>query len=322
MAMSTIRPKLLLSIVTTGLLAGLVWFEIPGNTFLSRSINNAMHFPFFGLLSLLILGLVSLFFGNVNRSRQYFLAFGLVMAVGVLHEYSQINGPRDADLWDLARDAAGAVTFLGLYMVHDKKIDISRGRRRGRIRLVFYAGALIMTLTILAPSAFWSAAYLYRDRSFPTICDFESVRGYRFLKTRDAVLDKAVAPFAEEGKAENRAGKLKFEVAEYPGLAIEEPYPDWSGYMSFEFIVFSEMDSPVKIGVRIEDFYHNNEYNDRYNGVFKVEPGMNIISIPIDRIKNGPSTRKMDMKNIRAIHLFMYRPDKELVLYFDNFRLV
>jgi hypothetical protein len=48
---------------------------------------------------------------------------------------------------------------------------------------------------------------------------------------------------------------------------------------------------------------------------------MNNISILLDKIKNGPSTRNMDMNKIRAIHIFMHRPDKEFVLYFDDFRL-
>jgi len=82
------------------------------------------------------------------------------------------------------------------------------------------------------------------------------------------------------------------------------------------------MDTAVKIGVRIEDSHHNNEYNDRFNEAFNISPGMNIISIPVDRIKNGPSTRQMDMQNIRAIHVFTRRPDSAFVLYFDNFRLI
>jgi len=320
--MSEKRLRLILSLVTAGLLVGLAWFEIPGNTFLTRAINDAMHFPFFGILSLLFLGLLSLFFGKANRPRRYYMAFGLVVMVGALHEYSQISGPRDADIWDLARDVAGALTFLGLYMVHDKKINTFGVGRRKKIRLLFYAFAVIMILTISAPSLLWSAAFIYRDRIFPTICDFDSVLGNRFLKTQHAILERTVAPYEGEGKTANRVGKLEFEVAEYPGLAIEEPYPDWSDYLSFEFTVYSEMDTAVKIGVRIEDLHHNNEYTDRFNGAFIISPGKNAISIPVDRIKNGPSTREMDMKNIRAIHVFTRRPGSGFVLYFDDFRLV
>jgi hypothetical protein len=229
--------RLLLFLLVSGLLIGLVKFEIPGNTFLSREINNAMHFPFFGVLSLLLLGLSSLFLGKVIRYRlqHYLAAFVMVIVIGGLHEYSQITGPRDADIGDLARDAAGAVTFLGLYMIHDKKMNVIRGKWRDKIRLIFYAGAVIIILSILMPSALWAAAYLYRDRNFPTICDFESVWGYRFLKTRDAVLEKVFAPYIGESAEDNMVGRLLFSVAEYPALAIEEPYPDWSGYKSFNF---------------------------------------------------------------------------------------
>jgi hypothetical protein len=321
--MTRFNLRLLLFLLASGLLIGLVKFEIPGNTFLSREINNAMHFPFFGVLSLALLALSSLFLGSVIRYRlqHYLAAFVMVVVIGGLHEYSQITGPRDADIGDLARDAAGAVTFLGIYMTYDKKMNVIRGKWRDKIRLIFRAGAVIIILSILTPSALWAAAYVYRDQNFPTICDFESIWDYRFLKTRDAILKKVSTPYIGESSEDNMVGGLQFSVAEYPGLTIEEPYPDWSGYNSFNFKIYSEMDFAVKIGVRIEDSFHNNDYSDRYNEVFIVEPGMNDISISLDKIKNGPSTRNMDLNKIRAIQLFARKPDKEFVLYFDNFRL-
>jgi VanZ family protein len=321
--MTGFKLKILLFLLVSGFLIALVKLEIPGNTFLSREINNAMHFPFFGVLSLLLLGLSSLFLDRVIRFRlqHYLAAFVMVIIIGGLHEYSQITGPRDADIRDLVRDAAGAVTFLGLFIIYDNKLKAIFEKRDHRIKLILFIGAVILIVSNFTPSALWGAAYLHRDRNFPTICDFESIWDYRFLKTQDAVLKRVSAPYIGGSTEDNMAGRLQFSLAEYPGLAIEEPYPDWSGHNSFDFIIYSEMDFAAKIGVRIEDSFHNNDYNDRYNGAFMVEPGMNNISISIDKVKKGPSTRNMDMNKIRAIHIFVHKPDEEFVLYFDNFRL-
>lgn len=282
-----------------------------------------MHFPFFGILSLLFFAISSQFSGKVvkDRLRLYLVAFTLTVVAGVLHEYSQIIGPRDADIRDLAKDAAGAITFLGLYMVYDKKITVF-GRKLGQdLKILILAIAALLILAVMAPIAVWGGAYLYRNHSFPTICDFESFWEIKFLKTEDTVLEPVVAPYANEYGTKNNVGKLIFLKGEYPGIAIVEPYPDWSGYESFDFIVFSELEYPVLLSVRIEDSMHNENYSDRFNRTITVYPGLSDISILLDDIRKGPATRDMDMADIQAIHIFVHNPDKEFALYFDDFRL-
>jgi hypothetical protein len=322
--MTRLNPGILFSLLAVGLLMILVNFAIPGNTFLTREINNAMHFPFFGVLTLLFLGLSSTLLNKVisDRWRHYLIALGTAVAVGILHEYSQIAGPRDADYRDLARDAAGAITFLALYMTCDKKISPIRGKWVRKIRALVYSGAVLIILIIILPSALWAGSYLHRDRNFPVICDFESFWENRFLKTQDAVLDITSGPH-HIGKEKNsdKVGRLTFLVAEYPGLAIREPYPDWLGCNSLNFQAFSELNFPVEIGIRIEDSRHNNNFNDRFNRVLVINPGMNNISIPLEDIKNGPSAREIDLTHIRAIILFAHNPAEEFALYLDDFEL-
>ena len=321
--MSRFNLKISLFFLLSGLLIVLDKLEIPGNTFLSREINNAGHFPFFGLLSLLFLGLSSLFFGKIIKNRLwfYFIAFTMTLLIGGLHEYSQIIGPRDADIRDLVRDFAGAITFLGLYMIYDKRIAVLWGKRGRKIKIMFFVGAFILIIFNLLPSALWGRAYLYRNRNFPLICGFESMWENKFLKTQDATITKTLPPEKWENMIGGYVGKLTFSIAEYPGLAIEETYPDWSGHRLLSFTLFSELDSSVKISVRIEDSQHNNDHNDRFNRAFTIDPGLNKISIPLDEIRKAPMTRDMDMMNIRAIHLFAYKPTKEFSLYLDDIRL-
>ena len=243
------------------------------------------------------------------------------MLIGVLHEYSQIAGPRDADIWDLAKDAAGAFTFLGIYMIFDGKMKTAWDKWGRKMKLLIFACAVFLVLLTLTPVALWAGAYINRDAEFPVICDFESAWESRFLRTQDAVLERIPAPYEGKSNTTNTVGKLTFYRAEYPKLAIEEPYPDWTGYRFLKFTVYTELDSSVNIVIRIEDFSHNQEYNDRYNGAFSIDPGQNEIAISLDEIRKSPAGREMDMAAIRAIHLFAYRPAGEFSIYLDNFRL-
>ena len=321
--MSRFNLKVPLSFLIIGLLIALVKLEIPGNTFLSREINNAGHFPFFGLLSLLFLGLSSRLFGKITKNRLwfYFIAFTMTVLIGTLHEYSQIVGPRDADIRDLVRDAAGAITFLGLYMIYDKQMAVLWEKWGRKIKIIFFMGAFILFASILIPSALWGGAYLYRNSNFPLICGFESMRENKFIKTKDTIFEMNFLPEKWEEVSDNNVGKITFLVAEFPGFAIEEPYPDWSDYKLLRFMVFSELDSSVKISLRIEDSRHNNDHNDRFNRALTIDPGLNRISISLDEIRKAPEKRDMDMTDIRAIHLFAFKPNEEFALYFDNFRL-
>ncbi|MEE9553433.1 MAG: VanZ family protein [candidate division Zixibacteria bacterium] len=321
--MSRFKLKISLSFLIMGLLIALDKLEIAGNTYLSREIQNAGHFPFFGILSLLILGLLSQFLGKVilNRLWFYFQAFALTLLIGALHEYSQIIGPRDADIRDLVRDAGGAVTFLALYMIYDKKMMTNWRKWNRKIKPIIIIGAVSLIVSMIIPSALWGGAYLYRNQNFPTICGFESMWETKFLKTQDARLETILPPNKWKDVTDKNVGKLTFFVAEYPGFAIEEPYPDWSRHKLLNFTVFSELDSSVQISMGIEDLRHNNDFNDRFNRTFTVDPGLNKISIPLSEIRKAPASRDMDMSDVRSIYLFAYKPNEEFMLYFDDFRL-
>ncbi|UCE66026.1 MAG: VanZ family protein [Candidatus Zixiibacteriota bacterium] len=323
MTIKTGSSIILLTVVVVTLIIALNTINLPGNTYLIRAIHNAGHFPFFGVLSLLLFALISLFFGDIIRNRLwlYIMAFIFSSAIGILHEFSQIIGPRDADVWDLGRDISGAASFLGLRMICDRKMRDFLMNRYGFIKPLIVFMVLILILVNIIPIVIWGGAYIYRDRNFPLICGFESVWENKFLNTQSAEIRRSFPPENWDYRGGHQVGKLTFYKAYYPGLEIEEPYPDWTGYDFFTFMVFMETDSAVHLTVRIEDSYHNDEYEDRFNGTFIIEPGLNKISVPLDEIRMAPAARDMDMSKIRSIHLFAFRPSEKFALYFDDFRL-
>ena len=306
-----------------GIMAILKFLRLPTDTYLWREIHNTGHTPLFGLLALFYLVLLSIYarFENPARYKYYIAAFICTVVTGALVEFIQYFGPGDADIVDLVRDTLGAVIFLGLYSVFDRRLYVAIKNSR-RAKALVVVGSLLVLVISLIPLGLWVGAYFYRDNAFPEIANFESFWGNRFVMTREAGLSLVKPPSAWKTNKTERCAKLTLLPGSgYPTLSIEEPFPDWRGYEYLDFEMYSESDTTVKMAVRIEDFAHNGQYNDRFNSKLRVIPGANRFSIPLYRIRNAPSTRRMNMSRIRAIHFFAFGLKSNLIVYIDKVRL-
>lgn len=162
---------------------------------------------------------------------------------------------------------------------------------------------------------------LHRNRMFPVINNFDSLLDTRFCSVRDAQLSVVPDPAGSHVPSGNRMARITFAPADFSTFVMEEPYPDWQGYSELEFLAYSDLQMPVTLVVRIEDERHNNNYNDRFNAAFMINPGINAIHIPLTEIENAPEARRLDMTAIAAFMIFAVSPPKSFSLYFDDFRL-
>jgi len=296
--------------------------ELPGDTFLWREIHNTGHTPLFGILSLLILGLCFLTLSKKIQKQYlyYLIALTVTALIGITTEFIQIYGPGDADLSDLIRDILGAVSFLGLYMVFDRKMIIF-WRKQSNIRILALVNAFLLLILSLIPVSLWAWAYHQRNHAFPQIIGFESFWENKFIRTNNAELVKTHPPPGWKNPSSRNVGQLTMSAGIYPGFNIEEPYPNWTSYKYIIFCIYSGLETVVNFTIRIEDIHHNDFYDDRFNYTITINPGLNQITIPLEKVKNAPSYREMDMTAICAIHFFSVRPDKPITLYFDDLRL-
>ncbi|UCG61424.1 MAG: VanZ family protein [Candidatus Zixiibacteriota bacterium] len=294
-------------------------YQLPLNTFLWREIQNTGHTPFFGVISLLLLGisLRTLDRRLKHRWHHYLLALGACIFLGAVTEFAQLIGPRDADFGDLIRDIAGAISFLGVFMYFDRgmKVSISFRQRMGVLAL-----ALAVLVISFVPLALLSETYVHRSRAFPVICDFDSRWSRRFLSTTDARVEIVRSPdvwLSGRGKV----GKLTLRSGDFPGMAIVEPYPDWREYTALRFDLYSPADTAIIIRIRIEDSHHNDEYTDRFNKIMAVLPGDSQISIPISDVRVAPAGRELDLGSVGPIHIFTVNLIRQHTLFIDNIRL-
>jgi hypothetical protein len=279
-----------------GLLLFLFFGDAPANTRFWGALFNAGHTALFGVIAVLLEGL-----WPASRARrpadQAATAFVVAVALGALTEVLQNFTGRDPSLEDLARDAAGAGAFLLLAGL--------RHRRAARQQ----AAAIVIALTLLV-AAWWvlmrtSAAYLARDRAFPML--FAPAGTWwqpQFIHLGHSRL-KLPAERIEGGRdGSTRVARLDLLPAAYPGIGLDEPYPDWRGYRQLVVTVVSDLPGPQPMAIRVHDARHDQRYADRFNRKLTIQPGLNRFAIPLDDIRLAPDRREMDLAHIRGVLLF------------------
>jgi hypothetical protein len=311
-------------LVAAGALATLEFVRLPQHTYLWREIQNTGHVPLFGVISLAMFTLSVQVLGNVVKKRfvHYIIAAGITFCIGLVTELAQIIGPRDADIWDQVRNTVGIIIFLGACLTFDRKMREPLERLGRRIIPVIRGVIAVLIVVVILPVTLWVDAYAFRNEQFPTICDFSSRRELKFIRTHNAEVRRIPAPDEWVAANSGGVGEVTFKPpVEYPGFIIDDPVEDWSTYATLTFDVYSELDTVITLHMTIQDNAHNQMYSDRFNHSFKVGPGSNRISVPLDKVREAPAERSMDMSRIANINIFAYRPPVPLVVYFDRFVL-
>jgi hypothetical protein len=312
----------LLILVAASLFAVLEFFHPPENTLLWRSAIDAGHVPLFGFFSLVALGAVRLFTRsrNLHPLVPYALSFVISAAFCVLTEFLQYFGPRDADFGDLGRGLIGGLAFLLLALAFDREV-FSATSRRIRVRTMLVVASMVLLGAGFASFASLGRAYTKRSEAFPRICEFGASWEASFYGVKDAELTVTALPEEWREDSDDRAGRLTFHPATYPGFHIDEMHPDWRGYDRFCLDVYSEQKAPLELVVRLHDIHHDKSYFDRFNRSVIIMPGSNQICVPLAEIREAPRGREMDMRQMKSVAVFEVNRDSTFSVYLDAIRL-
>ncbi len=149
--------------------------------------------------------------------------------------------------------------------------------------------------------------------------DFESDAELDRFHWRCFTLFSLSGELATHGESSLR---LELYPSDYPGLAPIIERRDWRGYKALCFDIYNPDHRELPIAVRIDDRKDYPNYKDRYNKSFILKPGMNRMRISLDTLVTSGTDRKLDLKNIYRVLIFMARPERTVVLYVDYIRLV
>jgi hypothetical protein len=157
-----------------------------------------------------------------------------------------------------------------------------------------------------------------RPDQFTVLFDFESDSELDQLHWKCHTLMNLSEVHATHG---SKCLKLELYPSEYPGLAPMLRNNNWQGYKSLGFDIFNPGGKEVKITIRIDDREETPEYKDRYNHDFVLEPGLNRINIPFDKLITSGTNRRLDLKKIYSLTIFVVGPSEKTTLYVDYVRL-
>jgi len=116
--------------------------------------------------------------------------------------------------------------------------------------------------------------------------------------------------------------RLELFPSDYPGLTPIDIPRDWTGHKAFCFDVYSAQDSDILLTIRIDDRKDNPDFPERYNHKLNLNPGPNAVCLTCDSLVTSGTQRKMNLRNISQIVMYMIKPEQKVVLFFDYFRLV
>lgn len=301
----------------------LVFVELPNDSYLWREFHNFGHTPLFGLTAIALLGISRKLIGDdFPIIIQYLISSALAFGLGMGYELIQIPTAGDSDPTDLLRNGAGILGLMSLKLALDRPYWRRRKKSDWKIRSkCFLFGGAVLIISAL-PLMIWSAAYVERENDFPSLSRFDSFLGRKFIFLKDSQLDLTPPPPGwSEGPGHDVARLILQADAEYPGIELGDPVPDWREFSHLWFEVYSPADSQISLSISIEDDEHNREYLDRYTSRIMLSPGLNRIKIDLAVVEQAPAGRSTNMAAIARIRLFTFQPTAPVELYLSDLSL-
>ncbi|MCK9296427.1 MAG: hypothetical protein M0P70_15255 [Desulfobulbaceae bacterium] len=132
--------------------------------------------------------------------------------------------------------------------------------------------------------------------------------------------------FMAQDKQHATSGQYSLRVEMYPSTE----YPGfkagftqgWQGYKKLLVDIYHPGLNEMAIAYRIDDRRDTPPYADRVNGRIVLKPGANIFALDLEKLQTSGTGRRLDLKRITGLYLFVHRPLQPVTLYLDNARLV
>jgi hypothetical protein len=282
----------------------------PDRTLFWDGLFDAGHVVLFAAATFLVLRLaLSRDPGPRNQSWRAAQVFAGMLLLAPLSEVVQMVQPsRNPSLNDVLRDSAG-VMAVWLWWLPTSGMSWSVTRRRLGAALRIAAAAVLMLATVV-PLASIARVYDGRRKALPHLVRLDGSHWERRLvRVRNARLTPSVVVTDGDARRVQAPATLALRPGRYPGIALNEPYPDWTPYRQLVFDVRSAEGAPLAWTVRVHDASHNGDYRDRFNREFVLTGGRQTITIPLEDVRRAPAKREMDMRHIRGVAMFAWELD-------------
>ena len=289
----------------------LMTVTLPSDNLTYTSLQNSGHFILFALLGYAVLQQFLRVLEPDTVKSVLFSAVCLI-AMGLAVELLQAGMlSRSASKVDFMLDIVGMSAGFALYLA-------VRLAGKGKVLLASLISCVVIpaSVVVLAPTLYLFGFDLFRAK-LPTVRGFQHPFSLAKIESQgDAEFERVAERFVTEfGKSENyQALRVGFSTAPYSGVIFHESPANWGDYIGLRLKIFNSMQSVRHIELRINDTLHNNLYEDRYNAALSIEPGMNLVEVPLEFIESmgstGDAKRVMDINMVSRIQLFTAGSEK------------
>lgn len=277
----------------------------------NRSIKyiwNFGHIIFYCILSSVLL----LNWNKLKLQSYYYQVFWIIIItffLGLIVEIIQADINRSPDMGDLLRNFMGS--FIALFFIAPKKNEI----RFCKLCLSKSILLLLIAFQIL-PGINFLRDERHANIEFPLLSGFESkIELTRWTGDADFILSK------ETKNTGNSSLKIFLKTSKYSGIFLKYFPREWSLYNILSFKIFNPQNDFSKITFRIHDKKHTEGeqvYTDRFNKTCTLFKGWNTIEVNLDKVRNAPLKRKMNMNDIYGFGIFVTSQKKNKIIYLDD----
>lgn len=291
------------------LLAIVVLSPGPGSGRAGAALHDSAHAPGFACVTVLMLIGLSRYRARPLTLADYGIAFGLGVALGLATEIVQRFMGGDSSWLDLLSDTIGAAVACGVFASFDRRLSV-----RMRIGLAAIAIAALALHSVQFVRV--GIAYAHRDQDFPVLFDAANRRAELFVVGTRSIISYTTLPAALAMRASEPSLSVLMVPGLFPGIAVEEPYPDWSRYALLKLDLTNPDMRPLELQLRVHDLAHNWESDDRFLQKVRLPANARtIVSIPIADIERAPRNRRLDTRSIADLRLFTDRRDAGRTFY-------
>jgi len=289
------------------------------DSILYRSLWDGGHFVLFAAI---VFVLTKLSF--IKNKSWYVIALAVApfcVILGFSTEFLQLLVGRSFQYADVVNDVIGGYAgFLLSRLTLSFSSEPSNHLTKNQLslkRVGFVVSLLILSLAGFREFLYTSVHVWNMKLDFPVLADFEApLELDRWEHNRVSITKSSLVVRNDEFSL-----KAVFHPAKYPGIVLRRLIHNWNKFNYLNLSINNPSDNVININLKIYDSTHtfrNYRYNDRYNKNLTLNPGWNDIRIPIEEIRNSPEYRKMNMKQIYLINLFMIRIEEETTVYIDD----
>ncbi len=275
----------------------------PLNNPLLKELHEASHaLLFFGVGGILLL-LVK-WRTHWGPLRCLVTVVPLCIALGAAIEWIQPALGRHRTWLDMERNALGVIAAGGVFLAFQS--GITWRRRIGAAALAI--AALIWSGNQVFP---WLKAQYLRNKQFPVIMDFDYSALLPYVENvAGGKVRVEPAPGPWMGGQGNSAKVLMPGKAQWPGIRIFSPYPDWSGYRRMKFDIFFE-GPPADIAINIYTAQRGRKpwaYKQ-----FQLRDGSNRLKVDLPHSEKAAS--------VTDFLVYSKTANRDITIFVDNLRL-